>query len=399
MNFLFTCRPMLGHFQPLLSLAEAARTRGHSVAFATGEPIATQARAAGFDCFVAGLSLSDSLARLAQTGDRHAQVAAPRDTPFRLRPLVFADRSAFAARRSRRGLFGLPARRCRARGCGIGRTLGGDPGGYPLGDRGLWPPASAGSSPPSRGRALRRSGAKKGLAVPSQAGLYKHMYVDPYPQLLQIKQIEELPSVIRLRPAAGPKQARIRLERRIVYVTFGTAWNSGPTAVERFRAALTGSADAADEAIATVGSDVDPAILDPLPANVEIHRFVPQDELLPRCACVVAHGGSGTVLGALAWGKPLLLLPQFADQFYNAERALDAGVALVLAPGEVTRAAVLERVRRLLNDASFSECAVQAQGELAAMPDVEAVLDRIEELLRSSGTARVSLTQPHAGRG
>ncbi len=141
-----------------------------------------------------------------------------------------------------------------------------------------------------------------------------------------------------------------------------------------------GSAEAADEVIATVGSDIDPAILDPLPANAEAHRFVPQDELLPRCACVVAHGGSGTLLGALAWGKPLLLLPQFADQFYNAGRALDAGLALVLTPGEVTHKAVLDRVRQLLADVSFSECAARAQGELAAMPDVEAVLDRMERL-------------------
>ena len=141
-----------------------------------------------------------------------------------------------------------------------------------------------------------------------------------------------------------------------------------------------GERRSADEVIATVGSDIDPAILDPLPANAEMHRFVPQDDLLPRCACVVAHGGSGTLLGALAWGKPLLLLPQFADQFYNAERAFNAGLALVLAPGEVTREAVLEGVRKLLADVSFSECAAQAQGELAAMPDVEAVLDRIEKL-------------------
>jgi UDP:flavonoid glycosyltransferase YjiC (YdhE family) len=221
---------------------------------------------------------------------------------------------------------------------------------------------------------------EKGLAAPRQAGLYKHLYVDPYPPLLQIPQIQDLPSIIRLRPAAGPKGTSLFPDRQIIYVTFGTFWNSGQAAVERFRAALTGSAEVGDEAIATVGSDVDPTVLDPLPANAKAHRFVPQDELLPRCACVVAHGGSGTLLGALAWGKPLLILPQFADQFYNAERAVDAGLALVLAPSQVTREAVAERVRKLLADVSFSERAAQAQGELAAMSDVETVLDRIEQL-------------------
>ena len=95
---------------------------------------------------------------------------------------------------------------------------------------------------------------------------------------------------------------------------------------------------------------------------------------------MVAHAGSGTLLGALAWGKPLVLLPQFADQFYNAERALRAGVALVLPPNEVTREAVAERVRTLLADATFSGRAGQVRAELAAMPDVETVLDRIDAL-------------------
>ena len=76
----------------------------------------------------------------------------------------------------------------------------------------------------------------------------------------------------------------------------------------------------------------------------------------------------------------MVLLPQFADQFYNAERARLAGVALSLMPAEITREAVAESVRTLLDDARFSERAAQAQAELAAMPDAEAVLDRIEAL-------------------
>jgi hypothetical protein len=143
----------------------------------------------------------------------------------------------------------------------------------------------------------------KGLAPPPRAGLYQYLYVDPYPRALQIPEIDQLPAIIRIRPAGGSGGVGARAEGRRVYVTFGTNWNSGPAAVERFRAALAGSADAGEEAIATVGSDVDPAILGSLPANATAHRFVPQDELLPSCACVVGHGGSGTLLGALAWGE------------------------------------------------------------------------------------------------
>ena len=50
------------------------------------------------------------------------------------------------------------------------------------------------------------------------------------------------------------------------------------------------------------------------PAHVRAERFVPQSEELPHCDLVISHGGSGSVLGALAHGLPQLLLPLGADQ-------------------------------------------------------------------------------------
>ncbi len=46
--------------------------------------------------------------------------------------------------------------------------------------------------------------------------------------------------------------------------------------------------------------------------------FVPQGALLARCRLVITHGGSGTMLGALASGVPLLMTPRGADQYDNA---------------------------------------------------------------------------------
>ena len=55
-RILFTCRPLSGHFDPLLPLAAAARASGHTVAFASGDPVVGQARDAGFTAFEAGLA-------------------------------------------------------------------------------------------------------------------------------------------------------------------------------------------------------------------------------------------------------------------------------------------------------------------------------------------------------
>ena len=62
--------------------------------------------------------------------------------------------------------------------------------------------------------------------------------------------------------------------------------------------------------------------------------YVPQSLLLPKCAAVICHAGAGTVLGALAAGLPLLLLPQGADQYVVADLVAAAGAGLKLAPAE-----------------------------------------------------------------
>src|SRR6476619_6334654 len=48
MRFLVTCRPSLGHIQPLLPIARAARERGHDVVFGTAAVAFDRITAEGF---------------------------------------------------------------------------------------------------------------------------------------------------------------------------------------------------------------------------------------------------------------------------------------------------------------------------------------------------------------
>jgi len=47
---------------------------------------------------------------------------------------------------------------------------------------------------------------------------------------------------------------------------------------------------------------------------------------------VVTYGGSGTMIGTLAAGLPLLMVPQSADQYSNADRVVASGAGLSLLP-------------------------------------------------------------------
>src|SRR4249920_31010 len=56
MRALLTCRPLAGHYRPMLPLARALADAGHDVAFASGEPVVGEAEAEGFTAFCVGLA-------------------------------------------------------------------------------------------------------------------------------------------------------------------------------------------------------------------------------------------------------------------------------------------------------------------------------------------------------
>src|SRR5262249_50724607 len=140
------------------------------------------------------------------------------------------------------------------------------------------------------------------------------------------------------------------------------------------------------EVIVTVGAENDPALLGPQPASVHVEPFIPQSALLPRCSVAINQGGTA-ILPILAHGLPLLIVPQGANQFHNADACTGAGVARQLRPGEVTAEAVRRDVRALLNDATYRDRAGVIAREIAAMPEpaqgVRAVTELVTEVARA----------------
>ncbi len=106
----------------------------------------------------------------------------------------------------------------------------------------------------------------------------------------------------------------------------------------------------------------------PRPPNVEVVASASHDELVPRCAAVVCHGGHGTVLRPLLYGVPVLCLPMGRDQPENAVRIAARGAGLTVpsgsSPGRIAAA-----LRRLLDEPTYGEHARRLGSAVAAEID------------------------------
>jgi UDP:flavonoid glycosyltransferase YjiC (YdhE family) len=161
-------------------------------------------------------------------------------------------------------------------------------------------------------------------------------------------------------------------ERPLVYLTFGSVAPTMDFFPDVYRGAIDAFSALPVRVLVTVGRDRDPVELGPVPANVQVERWVPQREVMPHAAAMVCHGGSGTVTMGLAAGVPMAVVPLFADQPFNAERvaALGAGIAIEGGPDGVSRLG--DAVSKLLVDPAYRANAERVAEEMRSLPSVDA---------------------------
>jgi UDP:flavonoid glycosyltransferase YjiC (YdhE family) len=134
------------------------------------------------------------------------------------------------------------------------------------------------------------------------------------------------------------------------------------------------------EIVVALGPGLDPNRFLPRGDNVRLVSFVPMSRLLPASDLVVCHGGSGTVLAALAAGRPMVLLPMAADQPANAAACAAAGVAAVLEPERWAPGQIRSAVDAALVDPELARAAASVRAEIEAMPPPEALVPVLERL-------------------
>jgi UDP:flavonoid glycosyltransferase YjiC (YdhE family) len=382
-RFLFTLSGGSGHLDPLVPLARASATAGHTVAFAARPWMVPKAQELGFEAFPSG------------TDEGLEPVT---------RPLLELD----------------PERELRDLRDGFGRWIARERAADLMPLYGQWRPdvvvweetdfgaaivaerlglphanvlvTAAGSFVRAdvMAPALDEVRAEHGLpADPGAAMLSRYLVLSPFPPSFRDPAFRPPATTHGLRtwdvdrpetsPSPTPPTWASRLPGApVVYFTLGTVFNheSG----DLFQRVLAGLCELPINLLVTVGREIDPASLGAQPPNVRVERFVPQVEVLPHVDLVVSHAGSGSVLGALAFGRPMVLAPMGADQPLNAQRCAALGVGRVLDAVRATPADVRDAVAAVLEDPSCRAAAQRLRDEIAALPPPEHAVGLLERL-------------------
>jgi UDP:flavonoid glycosyltransferase YjiC (YdhE family) len=386
MRILFTTLQLSGHFHPLVPIARAAAAAGHDVAVACAASFAPIVERVGFRAFPAGFDLRGRPEPacfpgiLKVPGDATWSWAVPRMHVDVYAVAMVPDLLSIA-REWHPDLIVRDANEYG--GCVAAEAIdlphvtvrtGSTAARYGL--------RHIVSEPLARLRELNGLPPDPDVAMP-----FRYLHLAAEPPRFRLEGEPVAPTANPIRPVnveTGEEEVPDWVtglpDRPTVYASLGTVASRLPAARTLFLAIIDALRDEPVNLILTVGRDNDPEDFGQQPPNVHIERFIPQSELLPHCDIVVHQGGFSTVTGALNAGLPMVVMPIFADQPYNAECCAALGVGMVIGPDnrtpEVIRTAVLE----VFAAQSYRHNAQELRDEMMALPGPEDAVKLLERL-------------------
>jgi len=178
----------------------------------------------------------------------------------------------------------------------------------------------------------------------------------------------ELPATIVDRPAGSS----------LVYLSLGSL---GSADVDLMRRLVSVLAETPHRYIVSKGPQHDEWDLAP---NMWGAEFLPQTKLLPLVDLVITHGGNNTTTEAFHHGKPLIVLPQFWDQYDNAQRVHETGYGVRLPTYEFADADLTGAIDRLLADTGLRARMAEGATQIQQRDGVTRGADILEQVGRAA---------------
>jgi zeaxanthin glucosyltransferase len=173
--------------------------------------------------------------------------------------------------------------------------------------------------------------------------------------------------------------------RPIIYASLGTTRNVQPSVFHLIAEACN---DLGLQLVISLGGRFEPDQFAHLPGKPLVTRYAPQIELMKLAKLVITHGGSNTVFEALMEGKPMITIPLAHDQPAVAARLARLNIAEVLPVMRLSAKRLRVAVTKLLNDPRYRDAAQEAQRRIRSIHGSERAVEIIEEALEKWADGR-----------
>jgi len=174
----------------------------------------------------------------------------------------------------------------------------------------------------------------------------------------------DLPDVAADRPAGSA----------LIYLSLGSLGSADVSLMKRLVSVL---GDTRHRFIVSKGPQH--AELDLAP-NMWGAEFLPQTTIIPLVDLVITHGGNNTTTEAFHFGKPMIVLPLFWDQYDNAQRVDELGYGVRLPTYAFADDDLRGAIDRLLADLELRGRMARIGAEIRARDGVAKAADAIESV-------------------
>ncbi|MEW2373290.1 macrolide family glycosyltransferase [Streptomyces sp. NPDC048387] len=169
-----------------------------------------------------------------------------------------------------------------------------------------------------------------------------------------------------------------RTGRPLALISLGTLYNKQPSF---FRACVDAFAGLDWDVVIAHAGGVAEGELGEVPEHIQVHRFVPQGEVLAHAALMINHGGTSTVLQAVSEGVPVIAVPQMAELHATATRVEQLGVGAKILRKDVSPELIRATVLAVAGDEGVRAAVARLRGEIESAGGPAAAADAIEGLL------------------
>ncbi len=166
----------------------------------------------------------------------------------------------------------------------------------------------------------------------------------------------------------------------LIYASMGTLVNG---LEQVYRTILEAAASLPEiQMVIAAGDNLNLQDLQPIPPNAIVVGRAPQLELLKRAALCITHAGLNTTLETLAQGVPLIAIPIGFDQPGVAARIAYHGVGEFIEAESLNAERLLQLIQKVMNDVMYHERARSFQKVVEHTKGLDIAADVIEQIFR-----------------